>query len=739
MAASRVQRVQRVVVSALEASSAALSSRRQRGVQTPTPAGKPRRRARLQQLTPRTPAETAARFERLVRDTAARRRRGTPSPQSPAPIASGDRADTTALKQQRVGEQEQEHVAPTVVAAKPSVAPSGNTSEDEELLRIQKRLVFGRKPPQKKRVATRANERDSSDSGDTAEEEEEEEKRTRPASASPRARSDQTARLSVGFSVLEAVAVPPQPKSDTARRKAASPTASTTQALVLLSEWTLRWPLTSARRSRRGDSSDSSDSEEGKGKAPTAAARRKQLQLVLEGRVLGRDASFCVARRVSGAQFVAATGERVQLDGCIDVEKSDARGLPDAVIELLLEGLPQFWRRKLTALVAAPTARQTRKQSESEPEDEDAVVRVKRSRSGRVIAPVMDWWRGERLTTDVNGVTVVDRGSPASWKRAPTPSKATEPSRAGPPGKPPRVPTAAQTPVAKAKQAPTGMRSEKKQRQPRQPRQSSSEADEWSDEQLQALAAAKMQIPTTATNFWAEVAAFVAGKSADECRSKSFEAFASPTGRAAKKRAAPATPASVTKIPTKLHRAGSNLFKKQVRTFVHEYEKKHVDDVFADTTPTKAELRGALGLDDLESPSAPLDTSAARGDDDDDDDDFVGARDVLHEITARERDEVDSYVLGIKRRRLLGEPAGGAKATASRARSSFSTPSSLKKKPLKRSVHMYEAIGSHRVEGVVSPGGTTRVRVNKDSDATSDDDDDDERDSDEENESDDAF
>lgn len=56
----------------------------------------------------------------------------------------------------------------------------------------------------------------------------------------------------------------------------------------------------------------------------------------------------------------------------------------------------------------------------------------------------------------------------------------------------------------------------------------------------------------------------------------------------------------------------------------------------------------------------------------------------------------------------------------------------------KRAVLMYEAVGAHRVEGVVSPGGTTRVRIDKDSDATSEDDDD-ERDSDDELSSDDAF
>lgn len=254
------------------------------------------------------------------------------------------------------------------------------------------------------------------------------------------------------------------------------------------------------------------------------------------------------------------------------------------------------------------------------------------------------------------------------------------------PGKPPRPPKAATTPVKKPTK-PTPLKHRRPQKQQPAASSLSLDADAWTDEQVQALAAAKMQIPTTAANFWAEVATFVTGKSADECRTKSFEAFASPTSRGAKKKAAPAAPASATKIPTKLHRAGSNLFKKQVRTFVHEYEKKHVDDVFADTTPTKAELHGALGLDDLQSPSAPLDSSVTLDDDDDDNDDVLGARGGRLEITTKERDEVDSYVLGIKRRRLLGEPTSGVKA-ASRARTSFLTPSSLqkKKKPLVRPV-----------------------------------------------------
>lgn len=52
---------------------------------------------------------------------------------------------------------------------------------------------------------------------------------------------------------------------------------------------------------------------------------------------------------------------------------------------------------------------------ETEPDEEEEIelTGTQLSRSGRVITPVMDWWRGERLKTDVNGVTVVDHGSPA--------------------------------------------------------------------------------------------------------------------------------------------------------------------------------------------------------------------------------------------------------------------------------------------------------------------------------------
>lgn len=63
----------------------------------------------------------------------------------------------------------------------------------------------------------------------------------------------------------------------------------------------------------------------------------------------------------------------------------------------------------------------------------------------------------------------------------------------------------------------------------------------------------------------------VPGKSADDCRAKSFETFASPSGRKPTKRPVETqSKTAVVQVPTKIHRAGSNLFKKQVREFIEQ-------------------------------------------------------------------------------------------------------------------------------------------------------------------------
>jgi hypothetical protein len=67
----------------------------------------------------------------------------------------------------------------------------------------------------------------------------------------------------------------------------------------------------------------------------------------------------------------------------------------------------------------------------------------------------------------------------------------------------------------------------------------------------------------------------VPGKSAKDCQAKTFEKFRSPptNRKTAKKAAKRANTEAASAIPSKIARAGSNKFKKQVREFVEEVRK----------------------------------------------------------------------------------------------------------------------------------------------------------------------
>lgn len=79
---------------------------------------------------------------------------------------------------------------------------------------------------------------------------------------------------------------------------------------------------------------------------------RKQLQLILEGEVLGRHARFEVAKRIKDHQFLSTKNETVRIEGCLDVERAKAVGVPPLVVELMLDGLPAYWERQLERLTS---------------------------------------------------------------------------------------------------------------------------------------------------------------------------------------------------------------------------------------------------------------------------------------------------------------------------------------------------------------------------------------------------
>lgn len=81
-----------------------------------------------------------------------------------------------------------------------------------------------------------------------------------------------------------------------------------------------------------------------------------------------------------------------------------------------------------------------------------------------------------------------------------------------------------------------------------------------------------------------------------------------------------------------------------------QQEKKHVDDLFAQVTPSKAELGGLVGLDDLSSPAVA--GTFMNSDSEDDEREVTPGRERLERVSTSKRDEVDSYVLNLKRSRI---------------------------------------------------------------------------------------
>ncbi|CAI5734193.1 unnamed protein product [Hyaloperonospora brassicae] len=247
------------------------------------------------------------------------------------------------------------------------------------------------------------------------------------------------------------------------------------------------------------------------------------------------------------------------------------------------------------------------------------------------------------------------------------------------------------------------------------------DVDVWTTEQQEALMDAKLKIPTTASNFWAQVAQYVPGKSAKDCQAKTFAQFRSPPTdrKAASKSIKRASTEPHTAVPSKIARAGSNKFKKQVREFVEEYEKKHVDDLF-ETTPSKEGLPELPEFDSIKSPE--LGTPSCSFDEDDSEMDESLGR--LKKLSSRRRDDIDSYVLGINRLHVAG--GGEMKCGKVRRLTTVATPVATAKPKAaftkKKAVEFVEEVGSRSLKGVLSPGGTTCVCLEKGGSSSEDED-----------------
>uniref|UniRef100_K3WZF5 Uncharacterized protein n=1 Tax=Globisporangium ultimum (strain ATCC 200006 / CBS 805.95 / DAOM BR144) TaxID=431595 RepID=K3WZF5_GLOUD len=163
----------------------------------------------------------------------------------------------------------------------------GNTEEDEELLHIQKRLFFNHRPKcrQKSNQSTSESEADDADSEAESDNQRQEKPHPRQRQSSNQSqRNSKTKKLTA--SVLEEVAAPPKVKK-TVVAESMNRSKPPKSSSFVLCDWTLRWPPVY----------EELDDEQ------------EQIQLVLEGQVLGHPASFKVARRVSTTQFISTDDE----------------------------------------------------------------------------------------------------------------------------------------------------------------------------------------------------------------------------------------------------------------------------------------------------------------------------------------------------------------------------------------------------------------------------------------------
>ncbi|KAF1788167.1 Myb-like domain [Phytophthora cactorum] len=428
----------------------------------------------------------------------------------------------------------------------------------------------------------------------------------------------------------------------------------------------------------------------------------ERAEMIVMGQVGGESALFVVGKREGAAKFTAKDGTYVALSGKLDRDAARSAGIPRAAMRLMEDGIPTFFYKRLLPFVQKSQKTEKRK---------SVAVRnlAKKKTRNRCERQKSIEHCGACLADESVREILLEFSSPMPPIDEEADLSTEEPVAS------PSIQEGDLYETPKPKKVRNGDGSspaseQKKSAKTDQP-EPEAEADAWTNEQLEALMDAKLQIPTTASNFWAQVAQYVPGKSAQDCQAKTFEQFRSPPTKrkAAKKPLKRVNADANSAIPTKIARAGSNKFKKQVREFVEEYEKKHADDLF-DTTPSKEGLPELPEFDAIKSPEMATRSHSVADDDSDIDDEAPG---LLKKISSRRRDDIDSYVLGINRQHVA---SGGVMVRGKVRRvTSMATPvKAATSCAKKKAVMLVEDVGSHCVRGVVSPGGTTHVRIEKD-------------------------
>ncbi|CCI42723.1 unnamed protein product [Albugo candida] len=470
--------------------------------------------------------------------------------------------------------------------------------------------------------------------------------------------------------------------------------------VIRLSEWCIQWPPLFKK-----------DPE-------TKRVLECSISVMIDGFMLGRKLSLLVVRRVTTNNVIVISRSSetdridafsVELEGCLDIEKGKDRNIPVKVMELMVEGFPSQWKKRLCKLLKkAKSLKQDQKtQNDSFFLQKYAQSMCKKAKmtGKKELDPLMEWWRGDKPGAS----SVMDRLDDTSILYT----------------------SQRQGKVASSKNVRCmGKDLEKIELKGEKLLRSSKGLNDWTEIQLEALETAKFSIPPNDSNFWEQVAELLPGKTASECRSKSFEQTSSPFRRKSSRSGTQASTPNdnESKFPDahKMHRVGSNLWKKQVRGFVKKYEAQNADDIFTETPMKHAVQALELDTQQFKTPEIlastlglPQDEMNANGpesldqklnfdDSDSDAQPLNHGREVLGDLDTLRRDEVDSYVLAIKRR-LRHRHGLKRDSCVSKLRKE----NCLRAKS-KTTVSTTQNCGNRVMEGTISPGGTASIQFKDD-------------------------
>lgn len=201
--------------------------------------------------------------------------------------------------------------------------------------------------------------------------------------------------------------------------------------------------------------------------------------------------------------------------------------------------------------------------------------------------------------------------------------------------------------------------------------------------------------------FWYEIAKQVRSKTAEQCQKKWFAQFKSPA--VAKRKGAITMPNRNTVAGVK-----TKMFKKQLRSYMQQSENTHKDDLLHFTTPGKAPMQLGSNLDDIPSPKSlhkkkKIILDQYSDSSSDDDKSKSSSPGILTSISNHQRNELDSYVSDFQKKKPNSVPA------LQHSRLKLAN----KQKMQRTGLNLIEDTGSRLVSATMTPGGTTKVSVNK--------------------------